>query len=112
VVALAVGPAVVVALVRLRGRPWLALSPVLAALLLADVSGLSKAEVERIWLPFYPWLTLATLAFVTLQVNARRVHLAFQAATASMKEVTPHIAMYSTPPGSRIGRSMKLFQQS
>ena len=82
VVALAVGPAVLVALVRLRGRYWLALAPVLVALVLADVSGLSKGEVERIWLPFYPWLTLATFAFVGLQVQARRVHLAFQAATA------------------------------
>lgn len=27
-----------------------------AILLLADLSGLSKAEVERIWLPFVPWL--------------------------------------------------------
>ena len=23
----------------------------------ADASGMSKAEVERIWLPFVPWLT-------------------------------------------------------
>lgn len=27
-----------------------------AALVLADASGMSKAEVERIWLPFVPWL--------------------------------------------------------
>ncbi|MGZ4682699.1 MAG: hypothetical protein ACXV8G_09595 [Acidimicrobiales bacterium] len=81
VVALAVGPAVLVALVRLRGRCWLALAPVLAALVLADLSGLSKGEVERIWLPFYPWLTLATFAFVGLHVNARRLHLACQAGT-------------------------------
>ena len=25
----------------------------------ADASGMSKAEVERIWLPFVPWLTLS-----------------------------------------------------
>ena len=30
-----------------------------AAILLADLSRMSKAEVERIWLPFVPWLTLA-----------------------------------------------------
>jgi hypothetical protein len=30
----------------------------LAALLLADLSGLSKAEVERIWLPFVVWLVV------------------------------------------------------
>ena len=27
-----------------------------AAILIADLSGLSKAEVERIWLPFAVWL--------------------------------------------------------
>ncbi len=30
------------------------------ALLLADLSRMSKAEVERIWLPFVPWLMLST----------------------------------------------------
>lgn len=30
------------------------------ALLVADLSRMSKAEVERIWLPFLPWLLLAT----------------------------------------------------
>jgi len=30
------------------------------AVLLADLSGMSKAEVERIWLPFVPWLLLGT----------------------------------------------------
>jgi len=29
----------------------------LLAILAADLSGLSKAEVERIWLPFAVWLT-------------------------------------------------------
>lgn len=32
------------------------------AVLVADVSLLSKAEVERIWLPFMPWLLIATAA--------------------------------------------------
>ena len=32
----------------------------LVAVLVADVSGLSKAETERIWLPFAVWLTAAT----------------------------------------------------
>ena len=31
-----------------------------AAVLVADLSRMSKAEVERIWLPFLPWLLLAT----------------------------------------------------
>jgi len=30
-----------------------------AAMLLADLSGMSKAEVERIWLPFAVWTCLA-----------------------------------------------------
>jgi hypothetical protein len=30
------------------------------AVLVADLSGLSKAEVERIWLPFAVWLTAGT----------------------------------------------------
>ena len=28
--------------------------------MLADASRMSKAEVERIWLPFVPWLLLST----------------------------------------------------
>ena len=31
-----------------------------AAVLTADLSRMSKAEVERIWLPFVPWLLLST----------------------------------------------------
>ena len=30
------------------------------AIVLADASRMSKAEVERIWLPFVPWLLLST----------------------------------------------------
>ena len=40
----------------------------------ADASGMSKAEVERIWLPFVPWLTVsfALLPEGWRQVGARR----------------------------------------
>ncbi|CAA9370605.1 MAG: hypothetical protein AVDCRST_MAG47-1185 [uncultured Nocardioidaceae bacterium] len=31
-----------------------------ATIVAADASGMSKAEVERIWLPFVPWLLVAT----------------------------------------------------
>ncbi|MGN9811329.1 hypothetical protein ACTMSW_18445 [Micromonospora sp. BQ11] len=57
------------------------LLPVTAAVvvLAADLSGLSKAEVERIWLPFAVWLLVAT---VHLPPGARRWWLAGQAATA------------------------------
>lgn len=46
-----------------------------AALLIADLSGMSKAETERIWLPFALWL-LASCAFLTRP----RAWLAAQAA--------------------------------
>jgi methylthioxylose transferase len=32
-----------------------------ACVLLADLSRMSKAEVERIWLPFMPWITLSVV---------------------------------------------------
>jgi hypothetical protein len=60
-----VGPATVVALTRLRDR---AMGVLLAgfgvAMLVANSSGLSKGEVERIWLPFAMWLPLACVALV------------------------------------------------
>nr|WP_231498009.1 hypothetical protein [Pseudonocardia halophobica] len=57
-VAFALGPAVVAALHRISALPRPAAFLVLAALgaiVLADLSGMSKAEVERIWLPFAVW---------------------------------------------------------
>lgn len=61
VLGLVIGPAGVAAIARLR-RGAAALLPMLAlaGILLADVSGLSKSEVERIWLPFSTWLLAAT----------------------------------------------------
>jgi len=56
--ALVVGPAAIAGLVRvIRGTPdtrrlALLLVPVLAIVVLANLSGMSKGEVERIWLPF------------------------------------------------------------
>ena len=32
------------------------------AVTVADLSQMSRSEVERIWLPFMPWLTLAVVA--------------------------------------------------
>jgi hypothetical protein len=51
----------------------------LAAVAVADLSLMSKAEVERIWLPFVPWLLLAT---AVLPARWRRWGLALQLATA------------------------------
>jgi hypothetical protein len=77
---LAAGPAAVAGLRRLPGSPLLPLAGAAAlAILLADVTGLSKAEVERIWLPFTVWLVPAA---ALLPASTRRWWLAAQAATA------------------------------
>ncbi|MGC5223880.1 hypothetical protein ACPW96_15010 [Micromonospora sp. DT81.3] len=64
-----VGAGLAVALQRARGLRFRARDDVvvvgialaaLATVLLADLSGMSKAEVERIWLPFVPWLLVGT----------------------------------------------------
>ena len=60
-----------------------------SAILLADLSGMSKGEVERIWLPFAPWLLWACAAGVRWN---RRTLLAVQILTAVTVEllvVTP-----------------------
>ncbi|MEV4490629.1 hypothetical protein AB0K04_10995 [Micromonospora coxensis] len=49
------------------------------AVVAADLSGMSKAEVERIWLPFVVWALVAT---AHLPARHRRWWLAGQAATA------------------------------
>ena len=50
-----------------------------ATVVAADLSGMSKAEVERIWLPFVPWLLLST---AVLPRAWRRWGLALQVAVA------------------------------
>jgi hypothetical protein len=58
--ALATGPAAFAGLARLRDRrAWVLPGSALAALAVAELSGLSRGETERIWLPFAPWLLLA-----------------------------------------------------
>lgn len=60
--AVAVGPAAFVGLRALgRRHPvWTLVGPVLLGLLVADLSGTMRAEVERIWLPYVPWLLVPT----------------------------------------------------
>ncbi|ONI86355.1 hypothetical protein ALI22I_26580 [Saccharothrix sp. ALI-22-I] len=60
---------------RWRGPALTLAAAAAVAILVADVSGLSKAEVERIWLPFTVWL-------VVLVPERRRPWLAAQAVTA------------------------------
>jgi methylthioxylose transferase len=57
--ALALGPAVAAAIAGVRDRRlWLLGGAGLAAAALANLSGMSKGEVERIWLLFAPWVAL------------------------------------------------------
>lgn len=49
------------------------------AVLLADLSQMSRSEVERIWLPFVPWLALG---LALLPVRCRRWALAVQISAA------------------------------
>lgn len=62
--AVALGPAVLAGIRRFLARPrgmaaaGLLCGAALLAVLAADISGFSKAEVERIWLPFAVWLVL------------------------------------------------------
>lgn len=70
-----------------RSQRWRASRPVVptlvvaaaAAVLLADASMMSKSEVERIWLPFVPWLLLSS---ALLPQRWRRPSLAAQALAA------------------------------
>lgn len=77
--AVAVGPATAAALARLR-RPgaWLLAGGALAAIAVANLSGLSKGEAERIWLPFAPWVIAASAG---LSAGLRRGWVAAQLST-------------------------------
>jgi hypothetical protein len=67
------------AAIRRRSGFHLLLLAMLTAIACADLSMLSKAEVERIWLPFTVWLTAAP---ALLPVRSHRVWLALNAAGA------------------------------
>ena len=67
------------AAIRRRSGFHLLLLAMLAAIVCADLSMLSKAEVERIWLPFTVWLTAAP---ALLPVRSHRAWLALNAAGA------------------------------
>ncbi len=67
------------AAIRRRSGLHLLLLAALAAIVCADLSMLSKAETERIWLPFTVWLTAAP---ALLPVRSHRVWLAVNAAGA------------------------------
>jgi len=79
---LVIGPATVVALAFLRDRRlWILVGGGLAAVAAANLSGLSNAEVERIWLPFTIWV-LPAAAVLGGRGWVTRGWLGAQAATA------------------------------
>lgn len=80
-----VGPACVAGIGALRDRSlWVVVGAGLAIVALADLSGLSKGEVERIWLPFWPWVGLAAAG---LAADRGRWWLGAHAGTAVLVEV-------------------------
>jgi hypothetical protein len=80
--AVAVGPAIAVALARLRDRAvWVLVGGGLAAVALADLSGLSLAETERIWQPFMPLVLAAGGALALGRRDGGRGWLWLQAGT-------------------------------
>ena len=69
--AVVLGPATAAGLASLRHRgSWLLVGGGVLAVILADLSGLSKGEVERIWLPFAPWVLLSTAALPQARARA------------------------------------------
>lgn len=84
VFAIVVGPAIIMSVgaVRRDHLLWLVI-PAVIAVGIANVSGLSKGEVERIWLPFLPWVTVAGCWLLhRLSSRGRSVALAAQIGTA------------------------------
>ena len=82
--AVALGPATAVGLTRLRNRStWLLVGGGLGAIAVANVSGMSLAETERIWQPFMPLVLLAGAALVPAgPLERARPWLAAQAVVA------------------------------
>ena len=66
----AIGPLTLAGFVTLRSRRmWLLVRAGLAAVIASHLSKYTKAEVERIWLLFYPWLVIAAAGLI---VRSRR----------------------------------------
>jgi hypothetical protein len=85
---LVIGPAVIAGLAALRQRRvWLLVSGALLAVAVANFSGMSKGEVERIWLPFAFW-TIPAVAGIAISernqtgLSRTRMWLALQASVA------------------------------
>jgi hypothetical protein len=86
--AIVLGPALAVALARVRDRKlWLLVGGTLAVLGAAMISGMSKGEVERIWLPFAIWLLPAGAVLAAGRARVTTGWLGLQA-TAAIAIVT------------------------
>ncbi|MGH3344541.1 MAG: hypothetical protein ACRDPK_17060, partial [Carbonactinosporaceae bacterium] len=80
--ALLVGPAGAAGLARLRDtRLWRLVGAALLGVLALDVSGFTRGEVERIWLPFAFWVVIAAAA-----LHPQRHWLGAQVATGLILE--------------------------
>jgi hypothetical protein len=89
VLAVMLGPAVIAGLtLRLDGRLADLVVPALVAVLVADLSGLSKGEVERIWLPFMPWISVAVVGLVRRWPRQAAHWLAAQGALVIVLQAT------------------------
>lgn len=81
---IALGPAALAGYSRLRDRRvWVLAGAILGTVLTAELSGLSRGETERIWLPFVPWVLVATAA-----LGASRRWLALQVLLAVVVQAT------------------------
>ena len=72
-----------VGLSRLRDRGvWIIVGAGAAVVLLADLSGLTNGETERIWQPFFPLLLLGSCGLIVRSQRQLRGWLAVQAVPA------------------------------
>jgi methylthioxylose transferase len=81
--AIVLGPALAVALARVRDRKlWLLVGGTLIVVGAAMISGMSKGEVERIWLPLAIWLLPAGAVLAASRIRVTTAWLGLQATTA------------------------------
>jgi hypothetical protein len=66
---IALGPAFVHGISRLRGRLWWPVAGAIAAMVVSTASQISKGEIERIWLIFYPWALISAVALPSRRVR-------------------------------------------
>jgi len=102
---LALGPAAFAGLLRLRDRRmWIVVAAALAALLASHLSQYTKAEVERIWLLFYPWIAIAGASLfvsrttdtdASTRLVARRHHAAIWIAAQASGAIVLQAALVS-----------------